>query len=292
MKTNLLGKLLELYPAVASLHEQPVADREGNVIGWNHYFMDAGNRALAGGTAVDKEMAKRIAVAECFERALFLKLIAEPSSRKELLLDESPGTSGFAAGFEERGTAYRSACEAVERWAWSQWIDHGHRLPSMTPPTLKDSLARHHAGLFDSVSYFQLELPAPAVPGLPAKLMFSVALGFEGKGVFAGSRVTTSADDPWGHALIEASRNLSNQKLPRDVLDDSANVIGRRARYFGDHAAEAVAQIDRAKKADWPAPKFRIHAKVTTGVDGVFLFRSLCDDFVPWHLGDETRFVY
>jgi hypothetical protein len=130
------------------------------------------------------------------------------------------------------------------------------------------------------------------VTGKTRRLLFSVFLGFKGKGVFAGSRVTSAMDDQWEHAVIEASRNLKNFELSGSIPTPDASIIAQRVNYFGAHSDHAVLQIERAKKEIWPKAKMELNVPIETGIVDVFLHRSLCTDFVFWHLGDEKRFVY
>lgn len=290
MSADLSSILTGMNPSIVSLDEQPILDSNGQTVGWNYYFMNRNGVAVAGGTSSLRETAKRIAVAEAFERAIFETLCRETESKTSLMLDRIPSTSGFAAGFEQATTAYRSACEAVERWAWSHWIDRHCLVPRISTPSL-NPLSRHLKNRFEDLFFLQKELAVDGPSNFPRKILFSVAVGFKTGGAFAGSRVTTRGDDPWEHALIEASRNLDNMVASSPDVD-AGNIIARRARYFGSHAEKAVEQIDSARKTDWSIPRFRLHKEVTTGVPGLFLFRSVCDDFTPWHLGDETRFVY
>lgn len=287
---DLLQNLLALNSNIKSIDQQPICDSEGRIVGWNCYFMNQQDQAIAGGTASHIDLAKRIAVAECYERALFKRLISNPDACIELLLNESPSTSGFAAGFERKGAGFRSICEAVERWAWSKWIDEGYVMPKVTASMLSP-LSIFLQSFFESTAFFQVPLKV-GVPFPIQELTFSVFLGFKGDGVFAGSRVTGKSDDCWQHAIIESYRNLKNFGISDRKKIDSENLIGRRAYYFGSHANEALMQISRANKDLWPVATLRLHKEIPTGLDGVYLYRSMCNDFQHWHLGDEKRFVY
>lgn len=288
-KMDLLKNLLNLNPEIKSIDQQPICDLVGRVIGWNCYFMNHKGQAIAGGTASNVELAKRIAVAECYERALFNKFIQDTEVSEKLLLNESPSTSGFAAGFDKNSTAFRSICEAVERWAWSKWIDEGFFIPQIQQPQVTE-LSKGLASNFTSTSF--LHLPIKVERPFFQNLTISIFLGFKGEGVFAGSRATSTNDNPWEHAIIEAYRNLKNFDLGDRSQVSQDDIIGQRALYFGDRAGEALSQIKRASKKDWPVASMKIHREVPTGVDSLYLFRSMCNDFKHWHLGDEKRFVY
>src|SRR3990167_4634158 len=104
------------------LEEAPIVDEKANTIGWHSSVLNLEKNALSSGCAETREVARRIAIAEAIERAMFKRMLASPQA-KEFCLDQIPSSSGFAVGFEKEATAFRSLCEAVERWAWSQWID-------------------------------------------------------------------------------------------------------------------------------------------------------------------------
>lgn len=287
---TLLKKLLELNPEIKSLDQQPILDFDGKVVGWNSYFLDKNGQAIAGGTSQALETAKRIAIAECFERAIFNRLIDNIFDFPELLLEEAPSTSGFAAGFERDATAYRSICEGLERWAWSQWIDEGYLIPTIQKPQLSE-LAVALSSNFSKMAFHHISIKTQH--SIDCKnLALSIFLGFKNSGIFAGSRVTSSNDNSWDHAVIEAYRNLKNFEITDRNTIDPKSLIGQRANYFGSHATEALAQINAANKSNWPTASLRIHEEIQTGIESVFLFRTLFNDYKHWHLGDERRFVY
>jgi hypothetical protein len=306
----LVQKLLLLNQEVSSLDVSAIVNESKVTVGWDCYFIDKSGRAIAGGTAKDVETAKRIAVAECFERAIFPKLFDDRAVVLNLLLNESPSTSGFAAGFDRRSTAYRSACEAVERWAWSKWIDDGFAMPELEVLPGMTPLARHFLRRFDSHRCFQKTLDVSFDFEFPRKITFSVFLGIKGDGVFPGSRVTVDSDESWEHGVIEAVRNLKNFELGLGAGGDgnssegvgrsgdgngngeSESIIGRRILYFGKNLGVAEKQVYSATRGDWPRPVMRVHREVATGIPELFLYRSLCADFLHWHLGDVSRFVY
>ena len=287
---NYLLSLQKINTDIKSLDIQPIINSDSKIVGWNCYFMNHLNQAIAGGTSSNKDIAVRIAVAECYERSLFNQININTAQHSELLLNESPSTSGFAAGFEKESTAFRSLCEGIERWAWSKWIDEGFYIEKKVINNLNE-LSIHMISEFSKCNYYQTPIKI-SHPFSNTDLVFSVFLGFKKNGVFAGSRVTNKLDNPWEHAIIESYRNLKNFELSNRNQIDNNNLIGQRAYYFGSHSSEALLQIMNAKKIEWPAAKLRIHKEIQTNIDSIYLFRSICFDFKYWHLGDEKRFVY
>jgi hypothetical protein len=290
MKTDLLIELTKLNPEIKSLDQQPIIDSNGETVGWNCYFMNQSQYAVAGGTSSNLETAKRIAVAEAFERALFQNTFKDPATVKLLRLDESPSTSGFAAGFDENATAFRSKCEAIERWAWSKWIDYHYFMPQIKYSRKLTKLTEHLLSHFDFILFFQKDLSIQE--RFSDSLSFSVLLGFKNHGVFAGSRVTGKQDEIWEHPAIEAYRNLKNFEISDRNIFDQNNMIAQRAIYFGSKADEALSQVEKANIMSWEVPEINLHQKVETHIPSVYLYRSMCKNFLHWHLGDKTRFVY
>lgn len=292
MKPDLLHSLLRLNPEVISLDTQPIINYSGKTVGWNCYFVDKNGAAIAGGTASDVSIAKQIAVAECFERSLFHNLFDSEDQMIKLMLDEAPSTSGFAAGFDRKSTAYRSLCEAIERWAWSMWIDEHFFLDKIILSETLSPLASHIASHFDSVLFYQKSIDCNFELEFPRSVVFSVFLGCKGNGIFAGSRVSTTQDDRWEHAAIESYRNLKNYEQSAKHFSEYENIIAQRARFFGDNYGVAKLQIDSAFIVNWPTPIVKLHEEVVTGIKDLFLYRSLCSNYKHWHLGDYKRFVY
>jgi hypothetical protein len=237
---------------------------------------------VSGGTSSDINTSKKIAIAEAFER-LLIKNINE----KELfLLNKYPTTCGFAAGFDNESTKNRSLCEAIERWGWSNWIDHGYSLDNTTE-RWKNFLKSYNNLEFDNFSiyektfkiYFENEF---------IDLYFLVFLGFTNDGVFPGSRVRYSKDDLIDHAIDESIRNKKNFLLNKDYK----TLASKRNLYFGKNKQVALIQIEKSKNENWPELKIKLLQDYSTNIPGVFLWRCLIDNFIGWDKGDETRFVY
>lgn len=290
---TLLGKLVLVNPAVVGINLQEIRDDHNEIVGWNAVVNTATKSAFSGGTSPDKDTAIRIALAECFERSLFLKLSNTSGPIYfELLLDKHPSSSGFACGFQKTTTQFRSICEGIERWAWSQWIDGGSKMTRESNFGHKSKLTNFLVNKFETYSLFSKEIFFEK-----SRYKFVVFLGENKNGIFAGSRVSTYSDsDIWEHAVIEAYRNLENFKLfeQNGTSDfyESLDIIGRRARYFGSHSAEAWEQIAAAQKELWKQPFAEVSKFVETDIPDIYLHRCLMKDYIGWHEGEENRFVY
>lgn len=304
---NLLSILRNLDNSFGEISEQALFDSEGSLVGWRSYVLDINQEPIGGGTSIDRLKARRIAVAEFIERRTVARLFRNTEQRRNFKLDIIPTTSGFAAGFDRESTRFRSLCEGIERWAWSCWIDKKILMPEISLPELTPLGSFHTKPFFKLKAYQrQIEVQVKVHDAIPPQIpphdreyaqlgnfVFSVLLGLTEQGVFAGSRVTSSHDDPWTHAAIEAWRNHNNYQLAHK---NNPNPIGsdwleKRVLYFGRSKREALRQIEQAKKSIWPPVQFDI-SKGIEAFPGIYLWRTLCLDCQPWHEGPDHRFVY
>lgn len=284
---NLLEIIKNEIPTFSRVDVSPIFNPSGVTVGWEcHSYLENG-KAFSGGTHIDKEVAKRICIAEAIERALFFKIYSN-SVQDDFLLSEYPSTCGFACGFENPRTKARAICEAVERWAWSKWIDSKYKLDEVVVREM-DSLSQTLSSRFKKVRFFHKNL---AVNGLA--LQVGVVIGETDIGVFAGSRVCSSTETPWPHAIIEAFRNFQNFEYSKKNVESltAGDFVRRRVLYFGTHRDEALDQIRSASNLVWPDPSIRLLREFKTEINNVFLWRCLLNDWIGWHVGDDKRFVY
>lgn len=289
---NLLAALKNINRSVSRIDEIPLGT-ESLTVGWNSYIYDSNNVAIAGGTNEDRMIARRICVAEAFERALFQKICGDSLLRDEFHIDEFPTSSGFAAGFDSKSTRMRAICEGLERWAWSKWIDDGFLLDSAEPKTTS-SLSGFLLKSFNSHKCYRRTFTI-SVDENPLVLQFGVFVGLTEHGAFAGSRICNINENPWDHAIIEAHRNYQNSeyfKVNGLAEFQKDNIIAIRANFFATNKMSALSQIDNAKRVDWPEPELLFVKEFITTVPEVFLYRCLFKNFIGWHLGDFQRFVY
>lgn len=287
--------LRALVPDYSHIEEHNVVGSMGEVIAYQSILMTTGRYPFSGGMAQTLNSARRICAAEAIERACVQELRSDScEATTQSLLDIYPTSCGFAAGFERPATSFRAVCEAVERWAWSQWIDGDLPIPHVTPAELSPS-ERYFASAFDRVAFFQIGLDVHSMNRpmhVPQELVFSVAIGVSGAGVFPGSRVTSAKDKAWEHPLLEAWRHLEIFKSDSS-LEKSASIFDRRIRAFG---VNGIGQLDKLfvlskARQDWPQAKLRIVRELKATRD-YFVWRALCEDFVGWDRGDENRFIY
>jgi hypothetical protein len=223
------------------------------------------------------------------ERAVF-KRLKNSSQSHRLLLDEIPSSSGFAAGFDCESTRIRAVLEAHERWAWSKWIDEGFVL-SETPVTpLIPRFCSELLQVFDQVRCFEFRFNGELTPHGPDVLLhFGVLLGFKDDGIFPGSRVAFEERDIWSHAAVEAWRHFHLTKVKPRIPED---IIQERAYYFAHQAEAAMSAVRKAKRVEWPKSELRLLSAAEVESDQFFVWRAIAKNFIPWHLGEVTRFVY
>lgn len=292
-----LKQIVKFYfPEFSEIQEMPILGNNKNALGWHSSILINDGKAIGSGTAKDRHTARRIAVAETVERGFLNHCSSDNIRSEEFMLNLINSSSGFAAGFNDPATGFRSMCEAVERWAWSQWIDKSYLIPQVTP-VISDALTQSLLSQFQSVQFYKTSLTVKLGDYL-RPLQLGIVLGLTNKGIFAGSRVTSPSDDPWEHAAIEANRNfqLFSQLINIDESEiQSLTWFQRRILYFGknrDSALKQIPSVSSIKLQDkWPMPLV-VFQKNISPFEGVFIWRTLCHNFIPWHLGPDDRFVY
>jgi hypothetical protein len=166
-------------------------------------------------------------------------------------------------------------------------------MEKLDTPSNLSTLSRSLLTNFQKNHYFNKEIFLN-IQGESKSFQFVVFIGETEYGVFAGSRVSSSIDNLWEHAIIEAIRNYNNSifygKHPESI--NLKNKVATRLMYFSKNKDEALKQIAAATNTDWPSPEILLLREYDTQIDSVYLWRCLMKDFVGWHLGDEKRFVY
>ncbi|WP_413289897.1 hypothetical protein [Bdellovibrio sp. HCB337] len=292
--TNLLEALRNLGFPVAQIVQQPIVDSKGITIAWNFFVQDQTGISLAGGTHAESEIAKRISIAEAFERALARKIASDINTRKEYLMEEFPTSCGFACGFDSNSTKERAIREAVERWAWSKWIDSSFFMaPQGFERSPNSNLVQLLGSTFKNVRLFRKNNIVVNLGHEKTDYSFVVLILETDVGVFAGCRAGKGKEDLITHSLIEASRCYKNHLISQESNGLTTNsIVAKRASYFATNKEEAFRQIEKSQNLNWPGAEIRILKEFKTGIDGIYLWRCLMNDFVPWHLGNEMRFVY
>ncbi|MDR3559040.1 MAG: hypothetical protein P4L58_01415, partial [Candidatus Pacebacteria bacterium] len=144
--------LKRYYPSFSRIEESEIT-YGGNSLGWHSTLFDSSSQ-IGSGCSQNKDSARRIATSEAIERGVFRELLKKEP--KSFLLDEFPTTSGFAAGFEPAHVKHRAIAEAVERWAWSKWIDQDCLVEAASPGTREiGPLGSFFQGKFDEVLFFK-----------------------------------------------------------------------------------------------------------------------------------------
>lgn len=292
--SDLLGQLRSLNFPISVVVKQPIIFH-GQTIGWNVYAQNDMGLSLAQGTNIDVSVAERIAIAESFERGLVRRLHKDLQLDSDLGLSELPTSCGFACGFDRLPTEYRAIREGVERWAWSQWIDSAYAIHEVEPSVSDFSdLYKYYSSHFIAVHLFKKKnIVVKLDSGNELVYDFVVAVFETALGVFAGCRAGRSDENLLEHAASEAFRNYSNFNLLKiDPTKTTDSIVAKRNVYFGSNKKAAFDQISKANKEPWPNPNIRILKNIDTGIPGVYLTRCLFENFYPWHLSDEKRFVY
>ena len=167
-----VGNLFE----ICKIEETEVGSKQEK-FGW-HTSVEATNGKRGSGFSKLRNDARRIAIAELYERCLITTMKESDTLRAEFLLDSYPSSCGFAAGFEDSPTRVRSIREAVERWAWSQWIDYGFVMPKVEAAVVEASrLEQFLCADFLAVRRYFIKIDTSSVAEFPTALFFGVLVG-------------------------------------------------------------------------------------------------------------------
>lgn len=290
---SLLDHLKAINPSIEKFYSQDILASTGKKIGSKFICATKDESIISGGTATSEELAKRIAVAEAFERSYLEIIKKDQGLRNKFAWEKFPSSSGFAAGFDRQSTRYRAICEGLERWAWSQWIDKKSFLPTLNPKNLNlNPLAQELLRPFNETFWFKKNFQLSISKEENLDLSFVVFLGCFTDGVCAGSRVSTESDDLFSHPIIEANRNFHNFQIYKKNPFELKDIIEKRAYFFAENKNSAFDQINHATNENWGTPQIFLLEEFTTGNPQVFLYRCLLEDFIGWHLGSVERFVY
>ncbi|MGK5088332.1 hypothetical protein WDW86_12300 [Bdellovibrionota bacterium FG-2] len=293
----MLTLLKDLIPNLGRMEDLLIGDLQ-NVIGYHSTIFLQNGAAYGGGCGATTAVSRRVAVAECIERALFAQ-IQGTEEVNEFLIPEFPSTCGCAAGFDAEKTMFRAIFEAIERWSWSQWIDFGFSIQRVSvESSALDPYARYFHNYFDEVQFLRRDFVFldPTMSRLgKIDLSIGIVLGIKDGGIFPGSRVAHANADIWQHGLVEAWRHAMIYKHLLNRSEENApalSVIDQRILHFGRDKDKALRQIESARCVDWPSPQLRLLKQYNTKSPDYFLWRALCHNFIGWHEGPETRFVY
>lgn len=286
----MLKTLLKWEPGFSHFEDTPLISKNGSTAGWHSQIISHDGITLGGGAHEKLNTAKRIAIAEVLERAV-IKHLKNSEFSDLYKLKQYPTSSGFAAGFDKNPTLFRAICEAIERWAWSQWIDSHFKITLLDEMPKLSNLGQFYLEGFDRIQFYQQKIKVESSQVGNLELKFGVALGFSKKGIFPGSRVTSHKDDLWTHALLEAWRNKQIFEKLENAHKVPQHFFPKRVLFFGSNSEFALNTLKMSTKEEWPKPKLNFIKQVPIE-DNFYIFRALCDDFIPWHEGTEKRFVY
>lgn len=234
-------------------------------------------------------------MAECLERLALVDIKKTPALQELFLLKGHPGSSGFAAGFEKTPTQFRSICEAIERWAWSMWIDSKFFISECAIDYNKlSSVDKFLTSVFDDFKSYEIDIPI-SMKEIPYDyLTFKIFIGIKGDGVYPGSRISSKIESNWSHPITEAWRHFQITNNLAYSIDESS-IISQRAKYYSKNKDLALAQIplNHQTISNWKSPSLILHQEyLNDSHKDYYVYRSICGDYTGWDLGGVDRFVY
>lgn len=280
-----IEQFLKRIPDFKEIQESPLV-LEGRDVAFQASVILENGYCQGTGFAQDAKLARQIALSEALERQIVFDL-AQSSQKAEFLLDEYPSTCGFAVGYDAESTKHRAVAEAVERWVRSKWIDDRYSLlefplRGQEVNSLEGWFAKYFTEIRCFVSSNQI-----VVEGTPYTANSLIVVGLTGNGAFVGSKTVLDGKVPLVSALVELYRHLRLSEEDNQTYRE-LEVI----KHFANNKSLALEQIVRATRRPMPEPQLRFLKEVPTGVEGVYCYRALCENFRGWHGKDVRRFVY
>lgn len=235
------------------------------------------------------ELAKKKAFSELNERYIVCQLNNNYIENDPWGLKFDGSCSGFALGYSREKTILRSICEAIERWTLSKWIDEGLNL-NQTEDLKKldlyqNAIAKHFS---HCTSYFKV-IPVNLHDKI-IQVYVTVVLAWTKQGVFAGYGSKLNLYDSLNHAAIEALRNflIDKNQQKRDFFPYN------RITFFANNRelAESIINTNTTKSetSKWPFPTLKVCH--TEQFHDFWVTRTIFNDWQPWQLGTEKRFLY
>lgn len=256
---------------------------------WHSSILDSTGFPVGGGYSKDRMTARKIALAEYVERTTVKKYQDEVGTDWGFEFINS--ACGFAVGFDEAKTKYRSLKEGIERWVMSLWIDEGYQIDEVNFAEIKHKLSPasiYFLNNFDDIKFYYKKINV-FIGGHLLEISVAQTMGLKDKGIYPGSSTQYSNGCVWEHALLESFRHLrGTQNNPLDLTMFPDNKV----YYFSTHADVALKQISAATKKSWPNPKVKFHKTKKIDELDAYLSRTIIDGWRCWSEGEIERFLY
>jgi hypothetical protein len=277
---NAIDKVLESYFRNYTINTYPFK-KSGHIAN----FIDSNKTILGSSLRRNQSEAISVAVSEAIER----KIVRSIFGSNKYFLNSYPSTCGFSCGKDSLKTSIRSRLEGFERWCFSQWIDQGCYIDQVKSLEL-DIFENNLTSEFDEILYFKKDFLAEDAD-LPFDTTFGVTVCIIKDGCFLGSRAWPKSEEDWGHCLAEAwicKLYYENNKS----LTRSDSIIDKRIIYFATRLNEAIQQIPTKPHSDWAKARTLFHSEIIECQNPFYMFRTIYNNYIGWHLGDTSRFVY
>lgn len=259
---------------------------------WHTTFIDTSGQPLSCGFGKDQFYSRKIAYSEFLERKAFLEIKnSDESIQEKWGINLIPTACGFAAGFNQANTVFRSMAEGFERWVMSQWIDEGKHIEQIKRDHVLarlDPASRWFRDQFDDVQFYLKEVVVPFNQEF-MKLRVAFTIARKDGGVFPGMSCRIQDDDClWQHALVESYRNLLvSINTPATGFFPSDKI-----HFFAKNADVAFDQINRANDEQWTLPRISLHRSEYLAMHDVFISRTIFQGWKSWNAGPVERFLY
>lgn len=257
---------------------------------WHTNIMDSNKNSFSSGFGANKNLSRKIAYSEFLERSKFREIKKSDDLSKEWGLSIIQTGCGFAAGFNETNTIYRSIGEALERWTLSKWIDENYKMQQIKYLDLfhdLDSACKWFITQFDDFYFFNKEILV-FVNEKPLIFSICATIGIKNGGAFFGSSVQNGRKPNWQHSLLETFRHL----LLIDNSKETGSFPDNKVRFFAKNSNLALKQINCKKIEKWNIPTIIFHNCEYFNDLKFYLARTIVDGWDSWKNGPIERFLY
>jgi hypothetical protein len=257
---------------------------------WHTNILDCNRNPFASGFGENKNFSRKIAYSEFLERSKFREIKNSDDLNKKWGLSLIQTGCGFAAGFDESNTIYRSLGEALERWTLSKWIDENYKMQQIEYLELVkklDSASKWFIAQFDNFFFYNKEVLV-FVNETPILYSVCATVGLKNGGAFLGSSVQKGKTPNWQHSLLESFRHFLLVKNSKEIGLFPDNKV----RFFSKNSNLALDQINCKKNGNWQLPKIVFHNCEYFNDLNFYLARTIVDGWACWKKGPIERFLY
>jgi hypothetical protein len=275
------------------IEESNVRDEFGNILEFEaNLYLVGDTEPIGGGHGSTIDHAKTVALAEAIERFQINRIYDnDPIQKIKFGLDRNSSSSGFAVDPSAQVAAMKALSEGYEHFVRYHGVYRGLHMDTVKSPLFVDARLKTLAEKFDDVQFIQ-RTEMIQIDETEIQLCCLIAIGLLENGAFLGAKAQIGdlSHSQFHHALHEAWRGERIFKHSKTVQGSSKAHARGRTVFFGDHRAEAMAQINRGG-SEWPEPVVDLFACEFQPEVELFLARAMFSGLPNWSDLDQGRLI-